>query len=262
MTAGRHGMALLRETLDLWLSNNAFQHAGALAFYTLFSLAAVEGAVQRSRVEQAGLWPTILGVSAVIFGSTTVFAQMQSSLNQVWGVAARPSRSGLVVFATTRLASLGLVLIIGFLLLVSFLVTMLIATLVQFAGSWIPVQPFAVTALDVLASLLVSTLLFAMIFKVLPDVRLHWHDMWRGAFVTATLFVGGQSLISLYLTRAAPASTYGAAGALVVVLMWVYYSSLIVFMGAAMTRAMVRLRGDRLVPKSTAVRVTLSVQEE
>jgi membrane protein len=292
-------MALARETLDLWLSNNAFQHAGALAFYTLFSLAplliivvtitgvvfgeeavrgeisariddlvgpqaaaAVEGAVRRSRVEQAGLWPTILGVSALIFGSTTVFAQMQSSLNQVWGVAARPSRSGLLVFATTRLASLGLVLIIGFLLLVSFLVTMLIATLVQFAGSWIPVPPFAVTALDVLASLLVSTLLFAMIFKVLPDVRLHWHDMWRGAFVTAALFVGGQSLISLYLTRAAPASTYGAAGALVVVLMWVYYSSLIVFMGAAMTRAMVRLRGDRLVPKSTAVRVTLSVHEE
>jgi len=295
----RRGLALLGATFGLWSSRHAFQHAGALAFYTLFSLAplliiliaiagavfgdeavrgeisaridhligrqaaeAVEEAVRRSRVDEAGLLPTALGVAALLFGSTTVFAQMQASLNQFWGVAARPTRNDIVVFLMTRLVSLGLVLIIGFLLLTSFVISTSIAALIQFAQDRIPVPPVIVTAIDTAVSLLVATLLFAMIFKVLPDVRLHWRDMWQGGVVTAVLFVGGQSLISLYLTRAAPASAYGAAGSLVVVLLWVYYSSLILFFGAALTRSAIRLRGDRIIPKPTAVRVSWEVEKE
>ena len=113
-----------------------------------------------------------------------------------------------------------------------------------------------------MASVLIATVLFAMIFKILPDVRLRWRDMWQGAFVTALLFVGGQSVISLYLTRTAPASAYGAAGSLVMLLLWVYYSSLILFFGAALTRATIRLRGDRIIPKSTAVKVKMEILEE
>ncbi len=161
---------------------------------------AVEAAVQRSRVSEAGLLPTLLGVAALLFGSTTVFAQMQASLNQFWGVAARPSRSGVVVFLATRLVSLGLVLVIGFLLLTSFAITLGLATLLRFAQHWIPVPPAVAATVDMAASLLVTTLLCAMIFKILPDVRLCWRDMWRGAFVTSLLFVGGQSLIAVYLT--------------------------------------------------------------
>jgi len=299
MDAGRRGVTLLKSTVDLWLSNNAFQHAGALAFYTLFSLAplliiliaiagavfgeeaargeissqigaligsqaaeAVEGAVRRSRVAEAGLLPTVLGVAALLFGSTTVFAQMQASLNQFWGVSARPSRSGLVVFLVTRLVSLGLVLVIGFLLLTSFVISTSIAALLQFAEGWIPVPPLVAAVVDVTVSLFVAMLLFAMIFKILPDVRLHWRDMWWGAFITALLFVGGQWLIAMYLTQTAPGSTYGAAGSLVMVLMWVYYSSLILFFGAAWTRASIRLRGDRIVPKAMAVRVRMAILEE
>ncbi len=299
MHAGRRGLVLLKNTVDLWLSNNAFQHAGALAFYTLFSLAplliiliaitgavfgeeaargeissqigaligsqaaeAVEGAVRRSRVGEAGLLPTVLGVAALLFGSTTVFAQMQASLNQFWGVVARPSRSGIAVFLMTRLVSLGLVIIIGFLLLTSFMVSTIIAALLQFARGWIPVPPLVVAFVDLSVSLLIATLLFAMIFKVLPDVRLRWRDMWWGAFITALLFVGGQSLIAVYLTQTAPASTYGAAGSLVMVLLWVYYSSLILFFGAALTRASIRLRGDRILPKAMAVRVRMEILEE
>ena len=299
MHAGRRGLALLKDTVDIWLSNYAFQHAGALAFYTLFSLAplliiliaitgavfgeeaargeissqigaligsqaaeAVEGAVRRSRVGEAGLLPTVLGVAALLFGSTTVFAQMQASLNQFWGVVARPSRSGIVVFLMTRLVSLGLVLIIGFLLLTSFVISTSIAALLQFAEGWVPVSPLIVTVVDATVSLLIATLLFAMIFKVLPDVRLRWRDMWWGAFITALLFVGGQSLIAVYLTQTAPASTYGAAGSLVIVLLWVYYSSLILFFGAALTRASIRLRGDRIVPKAMAVRVKMEILED
>ena len=299
MHAGRRGLALLKDTVDIWLSNYAFQHAGALAFYTLFSLAplliiliaitgavfgeeaargeissqigaligsqaaeAVEGAVRRSRVGEEGLLPTVLGVAALLFGSTTVFAQMQASLNQFWGVVARPSRSGIVVFLMTRLVSLGLVLIIGFLLLTSFVISTSIAALLQFAEGWVPVSPLIVTVVDATVSLLIATLLFAMIFKVLPDVRLRWRDMWWGAFITALLFVGGQSLIAVYLTQTAPASTYGAAGSLVIVLLWVYYSSLILFFGAALTRASIRLRGDRIVPKAMAVRVKMEILED
>jgi membrane protein len=299
LNAGQRPVALLTKTIDLWSSKNAFQHAGALAFYTLFSLAplliilitiagavlgeeaargeiagqiddligpqaaeAVQGAVSRARLSEAGLLPTALGVAALLLGSTTVFAQLQASLNQVWDVVAKPSRSSILVFLTTRLASLSLVVIIGFLLLTSFVISMSIAAVIQFAEEWIPVPSGVVAAIDIAASLLIATLLFAMIFKILPDVRLHWRDMWRGAFITALLFVGGQSLISLYLTRAAPASTYGAAGSLVMVLLWVYYSSLILFFGAALTRATIGLRGDRIVPKATAVRVKMEILED
>ncbi len=306
MNAGRRALTLLRNTLTLWLANDAFQHAGALAFYTLFSLAplliivtaiigavfgeeaargeissqigglvgpqvaeAVEDAVRRSRVGEAGLWPSVLGTAALLLGSTTVFAQMQASLNQFWGVVARPSRSGIVVFLMTRLVSLSLVAVIGFLLLTSFVITTGIAMFIRFAGDWIPVSPLVATTVDVSVSLLIATLLFAMIFKILPDVRLHWRDMWWGAFVTGGLFVAGRSLIAAYLARMAPAylarmapaSPYGAAGSLVVILMWVYYSSLILLFGAALTRASIRLRGDRIVPKATAVRVKLEMLE-
>ncbi|MEZ5419835.1 MAG: YihY/virulence factor BrkB family protein [Vicinamibacterales bacterium] len=291
--------ALLKDAVGLFSSEKAFQHAGALAFYTLSSLAplliilisiigavygeeaargeiaarlealigheaagTVEAAVRRSRVVEAGLLPTVMGIGALLFAATTVFAQMQSSLNQLWGVTARPSRGSLAVFVASRLASLGVVLVIGFLLLTSFVVTTAIGVALHFARGWIPVPAPVVAAADTGVSLLIATALFAMIFKILPDVRLKWRDMWHGAALTAVLFVTGQSAISLYLTRTATASTYGAAGSLVMVLLWVYYSSLIFFFGAALTRAAIRSRGDRIVPKPTAVRVRVEVYED
>ena len=298
LKAGARFLRLLKDAVALWSSKNAFQHAGALAYYTLFSLApllilliaiagaflgeeaargeiaaqlsdligdqaaeAVQGAVSRAQISEAGVLPTALGLVALLLGSTTVFVQLQASLNQLWDVVAKPSRGSVAVFVATRLVSLGLVLVIGFLLLTSFTITMGIAAIIQFAEGWIPVPAAVVMALDLMVSLLIATLLFAMIFKILPDVRLRWSDMWRGAFITALLFAGGQSLISVYLTRTAPASTYGAAGSLVMVLLWVYYSSLILFFGAALTRAAIRLRGDRIIPKSTAVKVKMEIIE-
>lgn len=290
---------LLQCAIGIWSSNKAFRHAGALAYYTLFSMAplliilvaivgavygqdaargeiasqlegllgvraaeAVEGAVNNSRPEREGLLPTLLGVAALLFGATTVFAQMQASLNEFWGVTAKPSRSGFIVFITTRLISLGLVLIIGFLLLISFVVSTAVSALINFAEDIIPVPSFLVSLADIGLSLGVATLLFATIFKVLPDVRLRWRHMWEGAFVTAALFVFGKSLISLYLTQTAPESPYGAAGSLVIVLMWVYYSSLILFFGAALTRSVIQLSGGQVIPKSTAVRMKREVIEE
>jgi len=299
MKAASSTAALLGEAATLWTERYAFQHAGALAFYTLFSLApltiimisiagavfgeeaargeissqiqgligataaeAVEDAVRSSRLEESGLLPTLLGVGALLFGATTVFAQMQASLNQFFGVVAKPSRSGLIVFVTTRLLSLGLVIIIGFLLLTSLVITLTMAATLRYAESWIPVPPLVVAAADLGVSLSIATLLSATIFKVLPDVRLRWRDMWHGAFITAVLFVTGQYLISLYLTHTAPDSTYGAAGALVLVLLWVYYSSLILLFGAAFTKVLIRQQGGRLVPKSTAVKFRTEILQE
>nr|AQQ74485.1 hypothetical protein [uncultured bacterium] len=282
-----------------WIERDAFEHAGALAFCTLFSLAplmiivvtivgvvfgedaasgrisaaisdligaqaasAVEGAVQRSRLEESGIIPTLLGIGALVFGATTVFAQMQSALNKFWGVRAKPTRSGILTFITVRLLSLSMVLIIGFLMLTSFVLSLAITGIIEYAKDWIPIPGFAVAGIDLAVSLGVTTVLFGMLFKILPDVRIRWADVWRGAFFTALLFAMGKYLISLYLTHVAPASTYGAAGSLVLVLMWVYYSSLILFFGTCLTIATILVRGGEVVPKKTAVRASVVLDED
>jgi membrane protein len=289
----------LREAVDEWLERDAFQHAGALAFFTLFSLAplviilvsivgavygeeaasgeisagissmvgeqaaaAVEEAVERSRPQTAGLMPTLMGIGALVFGATTVFAQMQSSLNQFWGVRSKPARSGILNFVTVRLLSLGMVLIIGFLLMTSFALSVGVTAVLEYAGHQEARHGNPVAGVDVLVSLVVTTLLLGLLFKVLPDVRLQWRDVRRGAGVTALLFVFGQYLITFYLTHVAPASTYGAAGALVLVLLWVYYSSLILFFGTAVTKVGVLHRDGVVTPKATAVRLHVEVQEQ
>jgi membrane protein len=289
---------IFKSATSRWLERDAFQHAGSLAFFTLFSLAplviivvaivgtvfgedaasgrisaaisdmvgvqaakAVEGAVQRSRLEEAGILPTVLGIGALIFGATTVFAQMQSSLNRFWGVRAKPTRSGILNFITVRLLSLSMVLIIGFLMLTSLVVSLAISAVIEHAQDWIPIPGFAVALIDLTVSLSVITVLFGMLFKILPDVYIQWSDVWRGAFITALLFAVGKYLISLYLTHVAPASTYGAAGSLVLVLLWVYYSSLILFFGTCLTISTILERGGDVRPKKTAVRTSIVMEE-
>ena len=291
-------LQISRTAAQRWLERDAFEHAAALAFCTLFSLAplviiivaivgivfgadaasgqisvaisdlvgpqaatAVEEAVRRSRVEEAGLVPTILGVGALIFGATTVFAQMQSALNQFWGVKAKPARNGILAFIIVRLLSLGMVLIVGFLMLTSFVVSLGITAVVEYAREWVPIPGFAVVFIDLVISLGVTTVLFGMLFKVLPDVSIQWADVWRGAFITSVLFVTGKYLISLYLTYVAPASTFGAAGSLVLILLWVYYSSLILFFGTCLTIATILHRGGEVRPKKAAVRTRVVLEE-
>jgi membrane protein len=283
----------------LWLERNAFMHAGSLAFYTLFSLApvviiavavagilfgeeaargeivaqledfvgregarAVEDAVSRSRIEVAGIIPTLAGLTALIVGATTVFAQMQISLNSIWGVVATPQRSGILVFLKNRILSLAIVLTIGFVLLVSLLLSVALRAVIRYAEYWIPLNGVVLTGADLLLSLVVITLLFAVIFKILPDVQIAWQDVWTGAAITAAMFIVGRHFIALYLSYTAPASTYGAAGSLVLVLLWVYYSSLILLFGAAFTKAKTLASGRRVIPGKMAVRVRREIVEE
>ncbi|HUF48033.1 MAG TPA: YihY/virulence factor BrkB family protein [Vicinamibacterales bacterium] len=282
-----------------WLERNAFVHAGSLAFYTLFSLApvvivavavagilfgeqaargevvtqiegflgadaarAVEGAVVRSRIEVSGILPLVAGAAVLLFGATTVFAQMQISLNRIWGVAARPQGAGWIRLVQTRLLSLTVVLGIGFILLVSLVVSVTLRAGVRYAAEWVPFPGLVMTGVETAVSLLVITLLFAVIYKVLPDVVIAWSDVWAGAATAAVLFTIGRHLIAAYLAYSAPGSAYGAAGSLVLLLMWVYYSSLILLFGAALAHARVVASGRNVVPRRPAVRVREQVVDE
>ena len=288
----RRGWTLTRDAAGLWLDCNAFGHAGALAFYTLFSLApvviiavtviglvfgevaaqgqivaqlsglmgteaaqAVQRAVAQSRIQESGPLPSLLGVGALVVGATTVFAQMQYSLNTVWGVAARPGRSSLWVFLKNRLLSLTVVLVIGFVMLVSLLAGVVLRALLHFTHQFVPAVAALLGGAELMLSWLATALLFGAIFKVLPDVVLRWRDVVVGALVTATLFAVGRYGIAAYLAYTATASTYGAAGSVVLILLWVYYSSLILLFGAAFTRTHLEARGLAVVPRNSAVRV-------
>ena len=223
---------------------------------------AVEQAVARSRIEQSGLLPTLLGVAALVLGATTVFAQMQHSLNTIWGVAARPGRNTLFVLLKARLLSLTVVLAIGFVLLVSLLLGVAVRALLHFTHLFVPAVAALLGGAELLVSWLAVALLFAAIFKVLPDVVLRWRDVAAGALVAALLFSIGRYAIAVYLTYTATASTYGAAGSVVLILMWVYYSSLILLFGAAFTKAQWLASGREVLPRRSAVRVRHEVVAE
>jgi membrane protein len=290
---------LTKTAFEEWSFDQAFQHAAALGFYTLFSMApiliiavavagfvlgpeaargelrdqledmigresaeVVESAIAASDPERVGLFRTLIGFVILIVGATTVFHQLQRSLNQIWRVVAKPSRSGILTFIKVRVLSLALVLTIGFLLLVSLVFSTALAAVINYAEHRVAVPRALLTSADVLISLIVFTVLFGLIFKVLPDVHLRWRDVWKGAFLTAILFTIGRYVISLYLTIAGPASTYGAAGSLVAVIFWVYYSGLILLFGAEFTKVYVRSRGFPLIPKKTAARIRHEIIED
>ncbi|HSH50059.1 MAG TPA: YihY/virulence factor BrkB family protein [Halomonas sp.] len=281
---------VVRDAVKLWLARNAFSYAGSLAFYTLFSLAptiiiavaviglvlgedaatgqivaqlegtmgqeaaqAVQSAVAQSRIEVSGLLPTLLGVGALLVGATTVFGQMQLSLNMIWGVTARPSSNSLWIFIKRRFLSLAVVLAIGFILLVSLALGIAVKTLLHAADDLLPFVSLLTSGVEFLISLALVTALFATIFKVLPDVVLNWRDVLVGAVVTALLFMLGRLAIATYLAYTATASTYGAAGSVVVVLLWVFYSSLILLFGAAFTKCHLLATGRKVIPRNTAV---------
>ncbi|MDR5898243.1 YihY/virulence factor BrkB family protein [Halomonas vilamensis] len=290
---------VIKDSITLWLERNAFSYAGSLAFYTLFSLAptiiiavtvigvvmgeeaargqivsqlqdtlgmdaavAIEQAVAQSRIEEAGFLPTILGVGALIVGATTVFAQMQFSLNTIFGVTARPTANSAFIFIKNRLLSLTVVLAIGFILLVSLVVGVMIRSMLQATDELLPYTGMLAASVESLISLGVVVMLFATIFKVLPDVVLRWQDVLIGAVVTAILFTLGRSVIAIYLAYTATASTYGAAGSVVMILLWVYYSSLILLFGAAFTRSLLLRRGRDLVPRNSAVIVRREIVDD
>lgn len=282
-----------------WSRDNAFKHSAAVSFYTLFSLAPVTiiavgvaglffgkevaakqfaaqmeqlvgkaagevvlKAMEAGAIGDKSAWSTAVGIGLLVVGATTVFGQLQESLNEIWGVTSKPSRSGWMVMIVQRLISFAMVLTVGFLLLTSLILTTALTAIVTLAQGWVPISTSVMRGADLVVGLGVITILFALLFKVLPDVKTKWRDIWRGAFITAVLFSVGRLLIALYLGHSTIASTYGAAGSLVALLIWIYYSCAILFFGAEFIRAY-QLEHERPVhPKKTAVKVSREVPKE
>ena len=211
----------------------------------------------------AGPLATVVGIGGLILGATGAFGQLQAALNRAWEVAPDPRQGGVKGFFLKRLFSFGMILSVAFLLLVSLVLS---AALSAFGGTLGRVLPngLSVTLLQVLnlaISFLVITALFAMIFKVLPDAKVAWRDVWVGAAVTALLFVLGKFLIGFYLGQSNPGQAFGAAGSLALLFAWVYYSAMILLFGAEFTEAWVERNGGSIVPQHGAVRVVEETKE-
>jgi membrane protein len=283
---------LLKLTFAEWWSDNTFELAAALAFYTIFSIApvlliavgvasfflapetatnrivaevqnligpqgarAVRQVIESSRGFGKGIGAIGVGAVTLIIGATAVFAQLQAALNHIWDVKSKPDRSVIGSLVVDRLRSFSIALCVGFLLLVSLVISAVISALQDYMNNWLPGMPWLWQTANVVASFVVIAILFAMVYKFLPDVLISWKDVWIGAAVTALLFTGGKYLIGIYLGHTATASAFGAAGSLVVLLFWVYYSSLIVFLGAEFTQVYARRYGSKIRPQRHAVRI-------
>jgi membrane protein len=287
----KSGFGLVKESFKEWRKDGALDLGAALAYYTIFSLAplllivigvaglvwgreavqgqlvgelqglvgpqggeAIQTMIANAGKERTGVLATIVGVVTILFGATGVFVQLQNALNRVWSVEAKPG-AGLWSFLRTRLISFGMMLGIGFLLLVSLVLSTAVAAVNTWATGRMPGLEVLAQILTFLGSFALTTLLFAMIFKVLPDVEIAWRDVWVGAVTTALLFTVGKLLIGLYLAKSSVASTYGAAGSLVILLLWIYYSSQILFLGAEFTEVYASRYGSHIRPSEHAVPV-------
>jgi membrane protein len=273
---------LLKETFSRWQEDNAARLAAALSFYTIFSLSpllilvigvvslvwdpsAVEGQIMR-QIEDlvgeqgadfiagmmerrgdggSGVLGTVVGVVTLLLGATGALTQLKAAMNRVWNVTETPVE-GFLAVVRSRVLSFAMVLAIGFLLLVSLVLNAALSALGGALEGLLPGSGVLLWTLNTVLSLAVASLLFATIFKVLPDVDIAWRDVTVGAVVTAVLFTLGKFLLGLYLGRSGVASAYGAAGALVLILLWIYYSAQILFMGAEFTEVYARRYGSRI----------------
>ncbi len=198
----------------------------------------------------------IVGIAALLFSASGAFLALQDALNTAWDVRPDPRRGGIRNFLFKRLLSLGLVLAIAFLLLLSLVVSGLLTAFGGILSALLPggFSALLLQALNWLISFAVITLLFAAVLKILPDVQVGWGDVWVGALFTSLLFAIGKTLIGYYLGRANPASVFGAAGSFALILLWIYYSSLILLLGAEFTQVWARRRGKSALPQPGAVR--------
>lgn len=219
-------------------------HQGAQAIHTMI--------VQAEEPGGEGVMKTVLGIAGLMFGATGAFLALQDALNRAWEVKPDPTRGGVKTFLTKRLLSLGMVLAIGFLLAVSLALTAVVAALGGVIGG---VPAPVIEGLTFVASFAVLALLFAAMYKVLPDAEIDWRDAFVGGAATAFLFVLGKFLLGIYLGRSDKGSAFGAAGALAVVLLWTYYAGMIVLFGAEFTQKWAEARGGGVRPEKGAVKV-------
>lgn len=284
--------AVLKKAFTKWKSRDPFRESSVIAFNAVFSLPGllvvivtlagyffgaelvnkhihetISGALGSDTADQIqemiitamsskdSIWATIIGIASILIGATGVFVQLQKSLNIIWEVKAKPSKSGVWTFFKTRLFSYGLILSIAFLLLISLVISSLLAATGEWIkNNWSESLIWLFNILNIVASIIIITVLFAMMFKILPDAKIKWRYVWVGAFVTALLFVLGKTLLGLYFGKAQPGSGYGAAGSIILILLWTSYSSMIVFFGAEFTKAYSDIHYGKVPASEVAVK--------
>ncbi|MDB4973483.1 MAG: ribonuclease [Myxococcaceae bacterium] len=286
---GKELWGMVKETGADWSHDNATRLAASLAYYTLLSLApllvvavsvaglvygeeaargqiaselaavvgpeagkGIQTVLAQAKAPEAGAIGSVVGIVALFFGASGVFGELQSSLNEIWNVTRKPGQPFLSVLRQ-RFFSFSMVLGVAFLLLVSLVLSAVLTALGSAFSHALPGGEWLWQILNFLISLSVITLLFALIYKVVPDVKIGWRDVWIGALVTAILFTVGKLGLDLYLGRASVASPYGAAGSLIVLVIWVYYAAQILFMGAEFTQVYARHHGAAIEPSANAV---------
>lgn len=280
---------ILKETFQEWNNSDATKDSASLAYYAIFSIPglliiiiwvlglffgeeAIRGELSRqiqsfmgtdaaksieeliagALIDKENFLMKTIGVLTLVFGATTIFFQLQRSLNELWDVEAAPKKA-LVKLLLDRANSLGMILIIGFLLLIS----MILSSLIGWFNSYISYYFGSETAIftqiiNIVISFGVVNLLFAMMFKVLPDVEISWKSVWAGAFLTTLLFTLGKFLLTLYFDNFKPTSAFGAAGTIILIMMWVNYTCMLVFFGAEFTKVYTYKKGFRIEPSKHA----------
>lgn len=281
---------ILKHAFLSWKDKDPFRESAVIAYYAIFSIpglmlliltitglffknssvsesivsqisatmgpetaAQIESMLNTTGKEESGLLKSILGIIVLLVGATGVFVELQKSLNQIWNVK-RNEKSGILQILKTRLFSFGLIIAIAFLLLISLVVSTFLAA----TSDWIQIGAsgfvlFLVTTFNILFSLTVISALFAMMFKYLPDVKLTWKQVWPGALLTGILFTIGKTAMAYYFGTAHPASAYGAAGSVILILLWASYSTMIMFFGAEFTAAYATLYKTPHPPTAIAI---------
>jgi membrane protein len=282
---------LLKDTLSQWNDDRAPRLGAALAYYTVFSLVpllvmiialigfvfgheaaqsyilqqlaallgeqsteAIQDMIRRTSRPATGIIAGMVAFITLVVGASGLFAELQDSLNTIWGVQRKESL-GILGLIKDRFVSLLAVMGTGFLLLVSLVVSAGLAAFGKWFGGWLPVSEFILQVLNMMVSIVVITCLFAMMFKILPDATVAWKDVWIGALLTAGLFTLGKFAIGLYLGKSDIGSSYGAAASLVILLIWVYYSAQIFLLGAEFTQVYANTYGSQIVPGEGALMV-------
>jgi len=215
------------------------------------SAKAIESAMVAQSQSNKGSLASIIAIATLVITATGLFIELQDALNTIWGVKEKPGQ-GILGFIKNRLLSFAMVVGVGFLLLVSLVVSTGLSALGKYMNGLIPGLEALWNVTNIVVSFVVIAALFALIFKILPDVKIRWRDVWVGAGVTALLFTGGKFLLGMYLGRNSAVSAYGAAGSLVLILLWVYYSAQILFFGAEVTQVYANRFGARLEPAKNA----------
>ncbi|RNA63416.1 YihY/virulence factor BrkB family protein [Chryseobacterium nematophagum] len=280
---------VLKETYSEWNSSYASRDSASLAYYAIFSIPglliiiiwisghflgeeairgeitnqisglmgnevakSIQDMIAGALIDKQNIFMKIVGIGSLVFGSTTLFFQLQHALNTLWDVEAAPKKA-LIKFLLDRANSLGMILILGFLLMV----TMVLSSLISLFNNWITHYfGFETYMLVELVNFTIGfglvMLLFALMFKVLPDVQISWKYVWRGALLTTILFTLGKFLLSLYFSHFKPTSTFGAAGTIILIMMWINYSCMLIFFGAEFTKVYTYKKGYKIIPSKHA----------